>query len=129
MDIFDKRILDSLSSSRIQCFRIRPRLQQSFPQGLQSIYTGIIVHGAQPIMILFSMYSFFLFLARGRGNRSVEKPSFSALLLYFFPNMVYCHVLFHTGFCSAARNWREWYKNLTVLSYLDAYKYIEPDSI
>ena len=43
VNIFDKRIL--VSSSRTQCFRIGPGLQQSF---LCSWYkTSIIVHGAQ----------------------------------------------------------------------------------
>ena len=39
--------------------------------------------------------SIFLFSARGRGKRSIEKPSFSALLFSFFLSRVYCHVIPH----------------------------------
>ena len=40
--------------------------------------------------------------------------------LFFF--QVGCTaMLFHTGFCSTTRNWRELYKNLTVLSSVDVY--------
>ena len=39
--------------------------------------------------------SIFLFSARGRGKRNIEKPSFSALLFSFFLSRVYCHVIPH----------------------------------
>ena len=86
------------------------------------VKTGFIVYGTQPIRIQNSLFPFFLFLAiEGGGREAYRNPSFSALLFSFFPSRVYCHVLFHTGLCSAARNWRELYKNLTVLSSLEAY--------
>ena len=69
----------------------------------------------------FLCFHFPCFWQDGRGREAQRNPSFSALLFSFFPSMVYCHVLFHKGFCSAARNLRELYKNLTVLSFLDAY--------
>ena len=94
-----KKILDSC---KFISDRIRPCLQQ-------------------PISNLNSVFPFSLFLARGRGRRSIEKPLLLCTIIFFFPSRVYCHVLFHTRFCSAARNWRELYKNLNVLSSVDAY--------
>ena len=64
----------------------------------------------------FLCFHFHCFWQKGGGREAQRNPSF-----YFFPSTVFCHFLFHTGFCSAARNWRELYKNLSVLSFLDAY--------
>ena len=56
-------------------------------------------------------------------EREREKPRFlcMALLFSFFPRRGFTAILFHTGFCSATRNWRELYKNLSVMSSLGAY--------
>jgi len=40
------------------------------------------------------MFPFSLFLARGKGKRE-RNPFFSALLYYFFPSRVYCHIIPH----------------------------------
>ena len=106
VDIFDKRNFDSWEVHLGQCFRIQPRLQY-FPRSRQ-YKTGFIVHGAQPIRILLSVFSFSLILARVRGKRSI-KPLLFCNIIFFFPSRVNCHVLFRTEFCSAARNWRELY--------------------
>ena len=76
-----------------------------------------MVHTLSGFYFLFS-----LFLARLEEKRERERnPFFSALLISFFPRRGCTDMVFHTGFCSATRNWRELYKNLTVLSSLDAY--------
>jgi len=60
-------------------------------------------------------------MAKGGGKRERETPpSLHYYFLLFF--QVGCTAkLFHTGLCSATRNWKELYKNLTVLSSLDAF--------
>ena len=63
------------------------------------LLTSIKVHGAQPIRILFSV-SIFHVSGKSKGE---EKHRETLLLFSFFPSRVYCHVLFHTGFCSATR--------------------------
>ena len=102
VNIFDKRILDS-------CKFISDSASE---YGL--IYNNLFLaeyklHGAQSIRILH--------VSKGGGREAQRNPSFSALLCSFLPSRVYCHVLFHTGFRSAPRNWRELYKYLTVLSF------------
>jgi len=75
------------------------------------------VNSAQPIRIL-------LFLVSGKreGEEIERNPSFSALLLSFFPSRVNCHVILKQGSVQPKRNWRELNKNLAVLSSLDAYR-------
>ena len=121
MDIFDKIILDSWSSSRIQCFRIRPRLQQSFPQGLQSINR---YHSAWCTTYQDSIFYVFIFLLSGkREGEEKHRETHPSLHYYFLVFQVGCTAMFYStqGFCSVARYWRGLYKNLTVLSSLDAY--------
>ena len=75
VDILTKEFLILVSTSRTQCFRIRPCLQQSFP----------CINNAQPIRILLSMFLFSLFLARGKGKRVREKLLLvSSFILFFF---------------------------------------------
>jgi len=50
----------------------------------------------QPIIrIILSMFSFSLFLARGKGNRSIEKPHLLCLLFSFF-FQVGCTAMFYS---------------------------------
>ena len=120
-DIFNKRILDS-------CKFI---LDSPSEYGLVSgnlflaagrVQTDFKVYGTQPIRILNSMFPFSLFLARGKGKRSIEKPLLS-LHYYFLFFQVGCTVMFYStqGSVQPQKKWRELYKNLTVLSSLDAY--------
>jgi len=61
-----------------------------------------------------------IFLVSGkREGKERERETFSALLFSVFPSRVYCHVIPHRVLFSY-KNWRELYKNLTVLSSLDA---------
>ena len=65
VDNFDERILDSLvhlGNSALDYGFVYSNL--SLAAGI--VQTGIIVHGAQPIRILLSMFPFSLFLARGK---------------------------------------------------------------
>ena len=122
VDIFNKRTLDFskfISDTVLQNTALSTTIFSLQPAEYKLVS---IMHNAQPIRILFSMFPFSLFLARGKGKRSIEKPLLlCTIIFFFFPSRMYCHVIFHTGFCSAARNWRELYKNLSVLSFLDAY--------
>ena len=106
-----------------RCFRIRPHIQQSFPCSLQSIN---LYHSPWCKTYQDATFYVSIFLVsgkmKGKGARE-RNTSFSALLFSFFPSRGCTAMLFHTGFCSATRNWRELYKNLTVLSSLDAYTY------
>ena len=80
VDIFDKKMLILVSSSRTQCFRIRPRLQQSFPCSQQSINR---CHSTwcTTYQDSTSYASIFLVSASGRGKRRRET---SSLLFSFF---------------------------------------------
>ena len=50
--------------------------------------------------------------------------------IVFFTKWGVLHCYSTNGFCSATRNWRELYKNLTALRFLDTYTvHIEPDSM
>jgi len=55
----------------------------SFPCSQQS-FNRFLVYGAQPIRILLSMFSFSLFLAKGRGKRSKEKPLLLCTIIFLF---------------------------------------------
>ena len=129
VDIFVKKILILVSSSRTKCFRIRPSLQLSFPCSRQSINR---YHSAWWTTYQDSTLYVFNFLVSGKRKgeeREKETPPLCTIIFFFF--QVGCTaIIFHTGFCSATRNWRELCKNLTVLSSLDDYAiHIEPDSI
>ena len=117
---FDKKILILVSSSRIQCFRIRPRLQQSFPCSQQNIKQ---YHSVWCTAYLDSIFYVSIFIVSGKRKREEKnRETLPSLHYYFLFFQVGCTaMLFHTVFCSARRNWRELYKNLTVLSSLDAY--------
>ena len=69
----------------------------------------------------------YIYLVSGKREgeeKHRETPSFQYYSFLFF--QVGCTAMpLHTGFCSATRNWRELYKNLTVLSSLDAYTSIK----
>ena len=65
----------------------------------------------------FLCFHFLCFWQEGGGREAQKNPFFLCTIIFFFSKQV----LFHTGFCSAARNWRELYNNLTILSFLDAY--------
>ena len=69
----DKRFLDS-------CKFITDTVLQKAGR----ILTGIIVSGAQPIRILFSMFPFLLYLARGKGKRSIEKSLLLCIIIFSF---------------------------------------------
>ena len=71
VDIFDKRILDSckfISYSASEYCLVYGNLFLAAGR----VKTGFIVYGTQPIRILLFMFPFFLFLAKGRGKRSIE---------------------------------------------------------
>ena len=66
--------------------------------------------------------SIFLVSCKKEGEEKLRETPLSLHYYFlFFSSRVYCHVLFHTGFCSTAKNWRKLSKNLTFLSSLDAY--------
>ena len=69
-----------------------------------------------------STLSVSIFLVSGkREGEEKNRETPPSLLYYFLFSQVGCTaILFHTGFYLATRNWRELYKNLTVLSSLDA---------
>ena len=94
MDIFNKRILDS-------CKFI---LDSPSEYGLVSgnlflaagrVQTDFKVYGTQPIRILNSMFPFSLFLAKGRGKRSIEKPLLLCTIIFFF-FQVGCTAMFYS---------------------------------
>ena len=115
-----KEFLILVSSSWTQCFRIRPCLQQSFPCSWQNLNCMCMLHNLSGFY--FQCFHFPCFWQEGRGRKR-ERETPSSLHYYFLFFQVGCSaMLFHTGFCSATRNWREFYKNLTVLSSLDAYR-------
>ena len=94
------------------------RLKKSFPCSRQSINR---FHSVWYTTYQDSAFYVSIFLVSGK-REGEEKPLFLCTIIFFlFLSRVYCHVLFLTGFCSATRNWRKLYKNLTVLSSLDAY--------
>ena len=62
----------------------------------------------------------FRILISGKRNGEEKHSETPPLLHYYFFFSKYCHVLFHRRFCSATSNWRELYKNLTILNSLDA---------
>jgi len=94
---FDKRILDSCKFTSDTVLRIQHSLVYSNLFLAAAEYnTGNIVNGSQPIRILFYMFPFSLFLARGKRKSEKERNlSFSALLFSFFPCRVYCHFIPH----------------------------------
>ena len=61
--------------------------QQSIPFSRHKQKTSIIVHGSKPLRILFSIFLFFLFLARERGRLCAVFPVFygrvQASMFYF----------------------------------------------
>ena len=118
VNIFDKRILILVSSSWTQCFRIRPCLQQSFPPSRQSINR---YHSAWCTTCQYSTFYGSIFLVSGKREGEEEERDLPTLHYYSLFLVGCTAMLFHTVFCSATRNWREFYKNLTVLSSLDAY--------
>ena len=58
------------------------------------------------------------FIKRNFNEHFKGHPFFFALLFSFFPSRVYCIVLFHTGFCSAAFNLNEHFKVHTLFKGL-----------
>ena len=90
MDIFDKRILDSckfiLDSASEYCL-----VNSNLFLTAGRVKTGI-VHGAQHIRILLSMFPFSLFLERGRGKRSI----FFLCAIFFFFFQVGCTAMFYS---------------------------------
>ena len=62
-----------------------------------------------------------IFLVSGKRDGEVKnRETPPSLHNYFLFSQVGCTaIVFHTGFYSTTRNWRELYKNLTVLSCLD----------
>ena len=93
VNIFDKRILESckfISDTVLQNTALSTTIFSLQPAEYKLVS---IMHNAQPIRILFSMFPFSLFLARGKGKKSIEKPFFSALLFSLFPSRVYYHVI------------------------------------
>ena len=92
-------------------------------QGLQSsrLYPGFTEFQSLSRVHRVPISIFSLFLARGRGKKERKKPLLLCTIIFFFFQVGCTVMLFQTGFCSAARNWRELYKNLTFLSSLDAY--------
>ena len=127
---FQQKILILVSSSQTQCFRIRPRLQQSFPRSRQR-YTNIIVHGAQQlsrIYFLFFLFPCFWEEGRVRGGEKPPTP-LSALVFSIFASRVYVLPCYSTqGSVQPQETGESSIKNLTVLNSLDAYTY-RPDSI
>ena len=115
-----KEFLILVSSPWSQCFRIQPHIQKSFPCSQKNI---IQYYNAWCTTYQDSTLYVFIFLVSGMREREErERERTPPSLHYFLFFQVGCSaMLFHTGFCSATRNWREFYKNLTVLSSLDAY--------
>ena len=93
-----KEFLILVSSSRTQCFRIQPRLQQSFPCSRQNIN-----------WYLDSIFYVSIFLVSGKSEgEEKHRETPPSLHYYFLFFQVGCTtMLFHTGFCSATRNWRK----------------------
>ena len=62
-----------------KCFRIRPRLQQSFPYSRQNINR---LHSAWCTTYWFSTFfvSIFLVLAKGRGKRTIENETLKTFI-------------------------------------------------
>ena len=118
VDIFDKKLLIPASSSRTQCFRIRPCLHQSFPCSRQSINR---YHSAWCTLhnlsgFYFLCFNFPCFWQEGRG-REKTPPPFSALLFSFF-QVLSCN---STQGSVQPQETGELYKNLTVLCSHDVY--------
>ena len=114
-----KEFLILVSSSQTQCFRIRPCLQKSFPCSWQNINR---YHSAWCTTYQdFTFYVSILIVSGKREGEEREGEPPPSLHYYIFFQVGRTAMLFHKGFCSATRNWRELYKNLTVLSSLDAY--------
>ena len=119
VEIFNQRILDS-------CKFIT---DSSSEYGLVYNYLFLAVsnvnryHSAWCTTYQDSTLYVSIFLVSGKREgeeKNRETPPF--LHYYFLFFQVGCTaIVFHTGFCLATRNWRELYKNLTVLSFLDAY--------
>ena len=108
-DKWDKKGQNTASSTAI--FSLQPAYNKTISQ--------CIVHNLS--RFYFLCFHFYCFWQEGRGREAQRNPSFSALLFFLFFQLGCTTMLFHTGFCLATRNWRELYKNLTVLSSLDAY--------
>ena len=65
----------------------------------------IFFHAADTVYTSIIVFPFSLSFWQEVGGREAQRnPFFSALLYSFFLRRLYCHVLFHTGFCSATRN-------------------------
>ena len=122
VDIFNKRILDF-------CKLISDIASEN---GL--IYSYFFLAASQSINQYHSAWctcttyqnstsyvSIFLVSCKREGEERKRDTPPSQHYYFLFFQVGCTAMLFHTGFYSATRNWRELYKNLTVLSSLDAY--------
>ena len=117
-----------VSSSQTECFIIRPRLQQFFTCSRQSINR---YYSAWHTTYQDSIFYVSIFLADGkREGEERERETPSSLHYYFLFFEVGCTAMFYStqGSVQPQENWRELYKNLTVLSS-QLIPTLDPDSI
>ena len=84
VDIFDKRTLDFskfISDTVLQNTALSTTIFSLQPAEYKLVS---IMHNAQPIRILFSMFPFSLFLARGKGKRRIEKLFLLCTIIFSF---------------------------------------------
>ena len=119
VDIFNKRNLDSCKFISDNTSEYRLIYSNFFPHSRQSINR---YHSAWCTIYQDSTFYVSIFLVSGKREGKekyrVTPPSLHYYFLSFFQvgcTSLYCHVLFHTGFFSDAKKWRELIKNLTVL--------------
>ena len=81
----------------------------------------MVHNGTQPIRIIMLNASIFRVSDKSEGEEKEKETPLLCTIIFLFLQVGCTDMLFHTGLCSAARNWRKLYKNLTVLRFLDAY--------
>ena len=108
LDIFNKRILNSCKFILVGTSEYG-LVCSNFFHPSSRVKTSIIVHGAQPIRILLSMFPFSLFPTRGKWKRSIEKHLLLFTIIFFFSKYgVIWHVLINSTQGSAQRQETRW---------------------